>query len=105
MRRAVVHHRAEPMSGDTLQCAICGGKPVADSSCYLIVDKRCEHRLKVVSWAGQLRCPDAVFVACGTTHLRELVIRWVAAEDLETALAGRRPTSFQAGLVSNGAQP
>jgi hypothetical protein len=73
-------------------CTICGEEtPSTPSRWFLITENRWEDKLKILSWNDGLAARDGMHGACGTAHVQELVIHWMATGSLDYPFARTGP--------------
>ena len=68
-------------------CRICGEQKSGGRTWFLVAEYRWEDKLKVLHWSDYLASYDGVEAACGTAHVRELVVHWMTTGSLRYPFA------------------
>ena len=66
-------------------CAICGEEKPDHDSWFLLAENHWEDKLKILQWNERLA--KSLALACGPTHVEELVIHWMTTGSLDYPFA------------------
>lgn len=91
-------------------CAICGEPRSVGENWFLVTENRWTDRLRVLGYNSALATQEGIFCACGSLHVRELVLHWMITGQLDYPFARLAP-EVPSGLRPNptagtaGAEP
>lgn len=80
-------------------CAICGEVQQQGNGWFMLVENRWTDRLKILAWNGTLAGTEGVHLACGTSHVQQLVVHWMTMGSLDFPFA-EAPVAYTAKRVS-----
>lgn len=72
-------------------CAICGEPRSTEEGWFLLMENRWTDRLKVLTYNPTLATQEGIFCACGSPHVRELVLHWMITGRLDYPFAQLDP--------------
>ena len=62
----------------TYACAICGEATPDPTQWFLVTENHWEDKLKILEWNSLLASQRGIHLACGPSHVQELVVHWMA---------------------------
>lgn len=68
-------------------CAICGEERQRGEEWFVLVENRWTDRLKIPSWNETLALSTGTHLACGATHVQQLVVHWMTMGTMEYPFA------------------
>jgi len=62
----------------TYACAMCGEANAHPTQWFLVTENHWEDKLKILEWNSRLAGQHGIHLACGPSHVQELVVHWMA---------------------------
>lgn len=76
------------MNGSTMpECTICGEERSTAQVWFMVAESRWEDKLRILEWRDELAERAGVYAACGSAHVRELVVHWMTTGSLDYPFA------------------
>jgi hypothetical protein len=68
-------------------CTICLEPRTENDGWFLLTENRWTDRVKILGWSDALAAQPGVHAACGSEHVQQLVIHWMAMGTLDYPFA------------------